>query len=341
MGWAATSVRACALLALCTVAGAEGAPSRGGPLHIDGRRGSFEDPGVVRLRGARAFDVRKVWFGRKESPAIARGVGQEMTVAVPAGEVRTRVRVRAEMADGSLRSMGTFRYDDPLFPRGTRVIHAGGSTYCETGPLDDPKSLTLTTQSTVERLRDGTFAYRWTVNNPFTGTVTIQWDALRLLGLPDASTIVLGPGETFVKERIDAARPRIRAGQASVDARPGCRPGEEGGASWYDPTYLPASALPVPGPLRNVRVFPYSDTSNLVTWDDPETGPPERVLITLHYLHYNAGNPRGHHETRDFATAPDTNTKHIGYTPDGVVSVFLRPLLDGVEGEGVLIHAAH
>ena len=212
--------------------------------------------------------------------------------------------------------MGTFRYEDPLFPRGTKFIHASGSASCKVGPIDEPTWLTIRTQSTVERLRDGTFAYRWTVNNPFTGPVVIQWDALRLLGLPDASTIALAPGETFVKELIDASRPRLH-------------------------TYLPASALPVPGRLRNVRVFPYGETANLVAWEDPETGPPERVVLTVHYVQYTLGSPNGFHETRDFTTAPDTTTKLIGYTRDGVVSVFLRPLLDGVEGEGVLVHAAH
>jgi hypothetical protein len=335
-------LRAAALLLVLSVgAGAEDVPSRGGPIRLALRRGSFEDPGVVQVRGARAFDVRRMWFGENESPAVSPGEVQGMTVAVPPGAPRSRVRVRAEMADGRIAAVGTFRYDDPLFPGGTREIEAGGVLGCLVGDPPDVRSLDVRTLSGVRRLRDGTFSYRYLTGNPFTGTVTFHWDVMERLGFPGGLMATLGPGEAFETERIDASRPVFVEGTAGVDGRPGCGPGNEGEAAWYSTAWLPAAALPPIGPLRNVRVIPAGDGASIVAWEDPESGPPERVAITVRYVKASGYVPRGEHRFREYVTAPGATSAGIGYVSEGVVSVFLQPVRDGFKGEGVLAYAVH
>lgn len=332
--------RTAALLFLLVLAAppAEGTANYGGPLRLGIRHGDFDDPGVVQIRGLRATDIRKVRFGGIESPAIATGEAPGITAAIPPGKALTRVAVRVLLEDGRELRIGSFRYDDPLFARRNRHVSWDHWAGCSAGEAPDVRQAGVLTSSRVDRLKDGGFSYTYRAASTYLDDVTVLWDPLQYLGLPEGLSVTLAPGGVFETTRLDWGRPVLVLGRSSIDRRPGCAPGDEGGTEWDDGAYVPASSLPFSGPMRNLRVFPLSDNGNLLTWEDPESGPPDRVEITFRYVRGYDGQTLGNHETRRYTTPPGALEARMGSVSAGVESAAVRPVRDGIVGEASLAY---
>lgn len=323
------------LAALLVPIDAPAAANRGGRLRLDLRHGDFQDPGVVLLRGARAWEVRRVWFGETESPAAAPGEPPGVTVAVPPGVLRSRVPVRAELEDGSLQRIGTFRYVAALFPRGRNLVAVGSGQTCYLDGAGGDELGSARTSSSVTLRKDGSFLYSYRLTNTFPSEVTILWSSLEALGYPGGISATLGPGESRLVELEDSSPPVLMERAASADRRPGCSTADpDAPVSWYGGAYLPASRLPANGPPRNLQSY----GGGLLAWEDPEEGPPERYVITYRFIRGDPWARRGQHRVIEFTTPRGATTAYAGHMEYGVESACVRPLRDGFLGEPAIAY---
>ncbi len=334
------------LAAACLLLLAGAAPA--GDLHLTGalrlspRRAPHDDPGVALLQGTRALEVRRLWFGDRPSPARAPDLSGGTTFGIPPGDPGARVPVAAEFEDGSRRRLGRFRYDDALFPPGTRTLVTGGGAYCHRAADPEAWTTVASTHSRVERLRDGSFLYAWSAANASEGTLTLRWDLLLLLGRK-GPFLTLGPGEVFEETLVSTERPIRHETPASVDALPGCLPDSDGeeGASWAGYAWMPRSLVPGGRAPRNLRVFSTGTGSSLVTWEPPEGPVPERYALVYRFVRSGNDGESWYLSRWEHITPPDSTEAKVGLVKRGVVSICVRALDGSTLGDPALAWAEH
>lgn len=252
--------------------------SETGALTFAPRRVSGTGGEVLLIDGARASDIRRVWFGSTESPSLAFVPELGMTVLVPSseldrGERHWSTRVRVELADGSTRNLGRLGIDGYPRYRGRRDPVGGSFGYQDASGVPH---FEMQFSSWSERIDKHRLRYRYQVRNRTTGAVRVNWATLELLGLPGGWEVELGPEST--------ARFTFVGDGPAVDAMTESQVEGtfvSGLSAWAGLALVPASKAPHVAVPENVTSFEDTDGSEVVQWTHPDPTSLDRIDVLV------------------------------------------------------------
>jgi len=213
-----------------------------------------------------------VRFGDRESPALNWREGRGLEVVVPSGYLdrgqnRKVVPVRAEMDDGSTRSLGRFLYQGypRYFPRDRPGGACGTADTTRRRPVEH---LEVRHSSQAVRLRGDTWRYRYTIENLTDSPLDFRWRLFEILGLPGGWTGTLLPHTSATVEREADGLPVEASGSLEMtgDGLVGCAffGSLDGGG------LVPASSIPYIAPVEDLTHFTDPDGNEVLQWTHPD-----------------------------------------------------------------------
>lgn len=304
--------RALLLPLVLLLSGSASPGSETGRLRFSPRRVQGSGGEVLLIKGARASEVLRVWFGETESPSTALVPGLGMAALVPSsnlarGEPGSRVPVRVELADGSTRRLGRLRVDG--YPKYDGKGDATGGAF---GFIDEfgVRHTEMEFSSWAKRIDAQKTRYTYEVRNRTTGVVRVTWATLELIGLPGGWEVSIGP-ESSVRLTLDADGPAVEGGRQSVVE------GTFGSGinSWAGFALLPASMAPIVAAPENVTSFQDTDGSEVVQWTHPDPSSLDSIDVIVE----SAQDPEG------FLLRLPPDTTSVRIPPE-----LLNPGLNGV-----------
>lgn len=269
------------LAPIATSPASEAAALTFAPRRVSGTGGE-----VLLIRGARASDIRRIWFGDTESPSIAFVPELGMTALVPSseldrGEHRRSTRVRAELADGRTCHLG--RLGIQGYPRYQGRGDAVGGAF---GYQDaaGKRHLEMEFSSWAQRIDAQRTRYRYQVRNRTSGVVRVNWATLELLGLPGGWEVELGPESTARFTFVGDGRPVDAMRESQVEGS-----FVSGLHAWAGFALVPASKAPHIAAPENVTSFEDTDGSEVVQWTHPDPAALDNIDVLVASAEDRAG----------------------------------------------------